>query len=225
MDILKRKYFSWHLASSMVIVTTIGLTCQFLWFPTPFLQIDGTWFALLILAAVDITLGPLLTLLLVSSKKSTGELVVDMFVIVAIQISALSYGLMQIERERVWAIVHLDGAFNLVTKKEIPNLQLIAKQELPQYHGIYYAMVLNSDLPIHTETSNHPLLYSPERFQFITKQAMKSSEFPYQKLPTNVQEKYNTDYIFNVLAGKRHNAVLVLDNNMKLIDILLLPKK
>ncbi|NQY50962.1 MAG: hypothetical protein HRT50_18065, partial [Colwellia sp.] len=146
MDSLKRKFFSWHITTSLIVVAFIALYCQFIWFPAPFLQVDGTWFALLIIAAVDITLGPLLTLLLVSSKKSARDLVVDMSVIVVIQISALGYGLSQIEQERTWAIVHLDGVFNLVAKKEIAKLQLIAKQELPQYQGIYYAMVVNSDL-------------------------------------------------------------------------------
>ena len=85
-------------------------------------------------------------------------------------------------------------------------------------------MVLNSDLPAHSKASNRPLLYSPERFSPITKQAMERSSFPYQNLPLSIQNKYNTDYTFKVLVGKSRHAVLVLNNNMKLIDILLLPK-
>ncbi|PKI13053.1 hypothetical protein CXF71_20350 [Colwellia sp. 12G3] len=209
----------------MIVVAIIALFCQFLWFPAPFLQIDGTWFALLILATVDITLGPLLTLLLVSSKKSIRDLTLDMSVILVIQISALGYGLTQIEQERTYAIVHLDGVFNLVAKKEIAKLQLIAKQRLPKYQGIYYAMVVNSDLPSHTTTSKRPLLYSPERFKLISKKSMKGSQFPYQKLPADVKEQYNENYIFKLLAGKNRHGLLVFNNDLKLIDILLLPKQ
>jgi hypothetical protein len=72
--------------------------CQYLWFPTPFLRLDGTWRALLTLATVDIVIGPLLTLILVSAKKSKRELYIDMLVILTVQPSALGYGLMQIEQ-------------------------------------------------------------------------------------------------------------------------------
>jgi hypothetical protein len=126
------------------MVLTLGIVCQYLWFPTPFLRLDGTWRALLTLATVDIVIGPLLTLILVSAKKSKRELYIDMLVILTVQPSALGYGLMQIEQERVLAIVHLDSMFNLIPKKEICAEQLSVDYTLPTYNSIYYAMVLNS---------------------------------------------------------------------------------
>ncbi len=224
MDSLKLKFFLLHLTTSLVVVIGITLTCQFLWFPTPFLQIDGTWIALLTLAGVDITLGPILTLLLVSSKKSKHELLTDMLIIITIQISALGYGLMKIEQEQVWAIVHLDGAFNIVAKKEISGLQLTAQLQRSQYNGIYYAMLLNSDITEHIKTSSHPFLFSPDKYHQLAKEQLIITSFSYNNLPLYIKEKYDQKFIFKVLVGKKRNAIVVLTNNMQVIDILLLPE-
>lgn len=223
MPSIKRKYFLFHLTLSVLIVLAISLICQYLWFPSPFIFIDGTWVALLILAAVDITLGPLLTLLLIHQRKSKKEIFVDLFVIGILQISALIYGLVQIEKEQVLAIVHSDGAFNLVPKKELNANELSFLEKLPQFRGIYYGMVLNSDLLQHSKTSSKPLIYSPDMFQSVTKNEILISVFPYQKLPALIKEKYSSKYIFKGLAGKKQNAVIVFTENMELIDILLLP--
>ena len=223
MDVLKRRYFIWHLISSLSVISFISFICLTFWFPEPFLSIDGTWIALLILATVDIILGPLLTLLLVTTKKSPRERLLDMLVIVVLQITALVYGLVQIEQERVWAIIHLDGVFNLVTKKEINYKDLSAQLNLPQYKGVYYAMVLNSDLPSHSILTNKPLLYSPKMFLPITKQQMATG-FNYKNLPQYIKDKYNKEYIFKTLVGKKRNGVLIINSNMHLVDILLLPQ-
>lgn len=66
MDKLKLLFFKWHLFLSFSVVFLIIFICQFVWFPSPFLMLDGTWIAILILASIDIILGSLLTLLLIS---------------------------------------------------------------------------------------------------------------------------------------------------------------
>ena len=220
MDPLKLKFFSYHLSSSLVIVILLTILCQFYWFPSPFLSLDGTWIALAILATVDVIIGPLLTFLLVSTKKSKRELVFDMFIILIIQVTALSYGLFKIEQERVWAIIHLDGVFNLVPKKEVADYYLDTKQSFPQYKGIYYAMVLNSEISEHRQYSSKPLMYSPERFHTLTARNMKTQAIPYKELPIRITNTYNSNYIFKALVGKKENAIIVLNSNMFIIDII-----
>ena len=120
MDLRKKEYFIKHLLGSITTVLIISITCLWLWFPSPFILLDGTWIALLILAGVDITLGPLLTLMLVSSKKSIHAIVVDMTLILTLQIGALAYGFIQIEQQRVVALVHFTNAFHIVAKISCP---------------------------------------------------------------------------------------------------------
>ncbi|XQW84405.1 hypothetical protein ACOYR1_14870 [Thalassotalea piscium] len=223
MSPIKIKYFKSHLIISLLIVLTISIICQFLWFPSPFLFIDGTWIALLILATVDIILGPSLTFLLINSVKSKKAILVDIFVITILQLSALTYGLLQIEKERVVALVHSNGAFSLVPKKELNNNDYAYLHKLPQYQGIYYAMVLDSDLVEHSKGNTKPLLYSPASYKKLNKNITSHTQYPYEKLPIDIQKMYSSDYIFKVLAGKKENAILVFTNNMVLIDIILLP--
>ncbi|RHW76697.1 hypothetical protein [Colwellia sp. RSH04] len=220
MDSLKRKFFIYHLSVSIITVILLSSICQFYWFPSPFLLLDGTWIALLTLALVDIIIGPLLTLLLVSSKKSSKEIIFDMVVIITIQVSALSYGLIKIEQERVWAIVHLDGVFNLAPKKEILINYQNMEQELPKFKGIYYAMVLNSEMLLHSQSKNStkPLMYSPERYHPINNNILATA-IPYRNLPREIQKQYNEQYRFKLLIGKRMNAVIILSKELEIIDI------
>jgi hypothetical protein len=224
MTSIKIKYFKYHLTISLLVVLTLSVICQFFWFPMPFLFIDGTWVALLIIAAVDIVLGPLLTLLLIKQDKSRKERLVDLSVIAILQLSALVYGLSQIEQERVVALVHSEGAFNLVPKKELAESEIAYLKDFPQYHGIYYAMVVSTDLVAHATTSNSkPFIYSPLMYRELNQKEILNTPYLYTKLPKKIKEKYNKQYIFKGLAGKKQNAVLVLTQEMTLIDIMLLP--
>jgi hypothetical protein len=223
MTSLKTKYFKYHLAFSSLVIISISATCQLLWFPAPFIFIDGTWIALLILAIVDITLGPLLTLLLINETKSKQAILVDIFVIGVLQLSALVYGLVQIEQERVVALVHSNGAFSLVPKKELSDNDYEYLIKLPQYQGIYYAMVVDSDLVEHSKGNSKPLLYTPAWYKELNKSITSYTQYPYEKLPVTIKEAYSSSYIFKGLAGKRENAILVFNNDMRLINIVLLP--
>jgi hypothetical protein len=226
MDTLKKSAFKLHLSLSIIVILLISGICKWLWYPSPLLWVDGTWVALFILAAVDITLGPLLTLLLVSSKKSKKELVLDGIIILSIQISALFYGLYQIEKERIWGIVHMDDVFHLVAKKELNSHQLDTSYPLPKYNSIHYGMVLNADLATHFQDSVQPLMYSPEKYRALNKAYIEATSFPQENVPLALKEKYAYDkYIFKGLAGKQRDAVVVLNNEMLIVEIALLPAK
>jgi hypothetical protein len=229
MDSLKLRYFKWHLATSLIVVILISLICQWLWFPSPFLLLDGTWIALLILGCVDITLGPLLTLLLVSSKKKKRELTIDIIAIGLIQISALTYGLKQIEQERVVALVHFENIFHAVTKKDIVSSQESELSKLGNYKGMIYAQIDYNEVAKHYSNSTVPALYSSYLYLPASIQTIKSAPFPLDKVPEDIKSRYDSSYTFKSLAGKKRNAVIVLieDSNtstMAIVDILPLPE-
>jgi hypothetical protein len=229
MDPLKKRFFRYHLTASLIIILLVSAICQFLWFPQPFLQLDGTWMALMMLAGVDIIIGPLLTLLLVSSKKSKRELSLDMAVIVIIQISALTYGLMQIEKERLIALVHYDGVFHLVPKKVLTaplnNTKVIP--ELSLYQGIPLVMISEKTANKYSkETKNNelPFLYSLDNYQALAIEELNKPTFDYKNLPEAIAKRYGQEYIFKGITGKRRSAVIVFNQDMLIADIQLLPK-
>ncbi len=97
------KFFLGHLSISAIIaVCTLLLIFRF-WYPVPLYSAVGVTKIFLILLAVDMSLGPLLTLIIAAPSKSRRALRFDLFIIGLVQLSALMYGIYKIELGRpIW---------------------------------------------------------------------------------------------------------------------------
>lgn len=80
-----------HLALSAVVVGAFLALVISVWYPPPLLQGAGGMRLVLIVAAVDLVAGPLITLLIY--KRGKPGLAFDLTVIALLQASALAYGL------------------------------------------------------------------------------------------------------------------------------------
>jgi len=89
----------------------------FVWYPTPYFEINGGWKVLRILAGVDVVLGPLLTLIVFKPGKPS--LKFDMSCIVLMQLGALIYGGATIYQQRPEFIVFGIDRFTTVTAAEV----------------------------------------------------------------------------------------------------------
>ena len=116
------KAFFIHLAiSALIAIMVIGMTF-FIWYPTPLHTAAGVTKIFLILLAVDVVLGPLLTLLVYKVGKKT--LIMDLTVIVVLQVSALAYGLFTVAEGRpAWLVFAVDR-FDLVRVLDIDERKL-----------------------------------------------------------------------------------------------------
>ncbi|GAA0814915.1 hypothetical protein GCM10009111_12510 [Colwellia asteriadis] len=217
MNKVKAKYFYWHLAISTLIVSSISLVSIYIWFPKPFLILDGTWFAILTLAVVDIVLGPLITFVLINTKKSKLERTFDMLVIISMQGTALTYGLNQIYNERPFAIIYANSMFHQIPVKEINENYLNTKLPLPTYNFIYYGMVNETSHDL--DLTYLPLLYSANNYQKLTSKILQDDNFDYDNLPNSIKKKYTKSHHFKVLAGKNRIGVVVLNHSLTIIDI------
>lgn len=79
-----------HLAISLVIFLILLYFIVVHWYPQPLFGSDGGWQGIRLIAAVDIVLGPLLTLIVF--RKNKPRLKLDMSIIAAIQVGALISG-------------------------------------------------------------------------------------------------------------------------------------
>lgn len=94
----------------------IGLVF-FIWYPAPFAKAVGVTHIFLMMLAIDVIVGPVLGLFVYKEGKKS--LKFDLTIIIAIQISALLYGIYSIEQGRpVWIVYSVDR-FELVRKNEI----------------------------------------------------------------------------------------------------------
>jgi hypothetical protein len=108
-----------HLAISALIVLSLGAVLSLTWYPPAYVQAVGGLGLIAILVAVDVTIGPLLTLIVWDVKKRS--LRFDMAVIAMLQISALSYGLYAIFWARPVYVVFATDRFELVAAADIPE--------------------------------------------------------------------------------------------------------
>lgn len=109
--------FLTHLAIS---ATILGATCGvifFVWYPAPYFGMKGAWDVLRVLIAVEIIVGPLLTLILFRPRKR--GLAVDVAMIGMIQLSALLYGTVAIFQERPYYTVFAVDRIEVLTKRDV----------------------------------------------------------------------------------------------------------
>ena len=91
----------------------VGILLWF-WYPNPYFSASGGWQGLRLVAAVDLVLGPLITLVIFNPQKSRRELGIDIGVVVLIQMTALVWGIKAVYEQRPVAVVFLDTSFYTV---------------------------------------------------------------------------------------------------------------
>lgn len=108
------RYFLTHLFISTIIACLSLYLVFYIWYPQPFDIALGVGQVIIIMLAIDVVLGPLLTLIL--AKEGKKGLKFDLIVIGIIQVSALFYGLYSVEKGRpVWVAFDYNR-FELVQK-------------------------------------------------------------------------------------------------------------
>jgi hypothetical protein len=80
------------LAGCVLVAAVVAAVVLLVWYPWPYRIVSGGESLLLLVMAVDIVMGPLITLVIFDVRKPIAELRRDMSIIVVLQIAALAYG-------------------------------------------------------------------------------------------------------------------------------------
>jgi hypothetical protein len=113
-----------HLTISLVLAAAIAALLYFLWFPSPYFIAAGANKLIILLMGVDIGIGPLLTLLVVTPRKSRKLLKLDLSVIALMQAIAFAYGVHVIAAARpVFVVVAVDRLV-LVSAEDLDDADL-----------------------------------------------------------------------------------------------------
>lgn len=122
-----------HFLGSVLIACLAAVVVLLLWYPYPYGELSGGRKLFLLLIAVDVVCGPLLTLVLFNPRKSRKEFVVDMSLVVFIQLVALSYGLHTAYQARPLFLVHEVDRFRVVGMSDYGGVDVSAEiSKLPQ---------------------------------------------------------------------------------------------
>jgi len=111
-----------HLGISAIVIAIFFSIVFFIWYPAPYFSIEGTYNVIVILIAVDLVLGPLLTLIVFKPGKPS--LKFDLSVIVLIQLSALIYGANTIYSERPYFVAFAIDRFTVIAASDVKNMDL-----------------------------------------------------------------------------------------------------
>ena len=121
-----------HLAVSLAVAALAALLVFFVWYPYPYREISGGRELFLLVVAVDVVMGPLMTLAVFNLAKPRKELRRDLAVIGLLQLAALVYGVwtvavarpvhlvFEIDRFRVVHAIDVEPA---LLKRVAPTLQ------------------------------------------------------------------------------------------------------
>lgn len=108
-----------HLALSAVAFCVVLYFIVVDWYPQLWFAIDGGWQGVRIMIAVDLVLGPTLTLIIFNPAKSRRALVFDLSLIGLTQICAFAWGVYAVHAQRPVAISYWDGAFHSFEERSL----------------------------------------------------------------------------------------------------------
>ena len=144
-----------YLSISFFIALLVVSLVFFIWYPSPLANAVGVTHIFLMLIAIDVVVGPILGFIVYKEGKKS--LKFDIAVIIALQVSALCYGVYSIEQGRpAWLAYYVDR-FQLIRNNEIidKNIGKALSQYQnpswfkPQYVGVEFAQdkqIRNDDI-------------------------------------------------------------------------------
>lgn len=153
------KAFSLHLIISTAIAASVVALMLLLWYRPPFFSALGGQHVLLVLLGVDVTVGPLFTLLIFNSLKSRRALTFDLSVIAILQAAALVYGMSVVFQARPVFMVFSRDSFDLVTANMLSK-EDIAKAKNPEYRSLPLTgpVYVYSEMPADIKERNEVVL-------------------------------------------------------------------
>ena len=137
-----------HLLLSAAIAGAVLIFMLTLWYPWPLFEVAGGSGLIFILVGVDVTLGPLITLIIFKAGKK--GLKFDLTVIASLQLAALAYGVHTMFLARPVYLVFTVDRFELVTAKDLDpqDLTKVTREQfkrVPLGSPRYIAVVSPSD--------------------------------------------------------------------------------
>lgn len=126
--------FAVHLGISLAIFAVLAYLVLAVWYPDLFFTTDGGWQGMRIIIAVDLVLGPLLTLIVYKHGKP--GLKFDLACIGTFQAVCLIAGTWLVYSERPLAIIYVDGQFASVSRETYLDAD-VPVPDFDAYPGAY----------------------------------------------------------------------------------------
>ena len=232
-----------HLCISIAIFVGLMWMIVFHWYPGPYFTYDGGWRGTMIIIAVDLVLGPALTLIVLDPRKSLSKTRFDLSVIALIQFAALAWGVHVVEGQRPAVIGCFNGAFNPVTAQVLrdqgasANTSLALSAERPPL--VYAALPDRGDVLERAKQMsqksglmpyNHPDLHVPLAPN-LSQVAARQEDVEWLAAPRphfeaelraflDARGARLEDYVYVPFNGRYGRVVFALDQEARLAGVL-----
>jgi hypothetical protein len=135
------RLFQLHLVASATVLSVVLGSLYLGWYHWPGWYLAKAVPVILVLAGVDLALGPLLTLIIANPTKNRRELTRDIAIIAAVQLLALGYGSVQLWSGRPLYYVFSNGILQLVQAYDVdPQDAMLARSESSEFAPHWYSL-------------------------------------------------------------------------------------
>ena len=233
------KAFAYHLGTS-IFMALVGLYIVFMvWHPAPLAKAVGVTHIFIMMLAIDVILGPLLTFIVARQGKKS--LKFDLAIVIILQLAAFTYGIYNIAISRPVYIAFDTIRFEVVQANNIPVESL--EQASAPYNRLGWGQPKfvavkptktieqkNDRLFVELETgiapSMQPNLYEPINNQWsLITQKSNSLDTLYTNNPRvsvdNIINKYPSAIAWLPLKAYEQNMVVLIseDNVVDILDL------
>ena len=115
-----------HSLCSVLVATLAAWTVFGVWYAYPYRELSGGRELFLLVIAVDVVCGPLLTFVLFNPKKPRKELWMDLGLVALIQLAALGYGIWTVWQARPLYLVHEVDRYKVISALDVEAKDLEA---------------------------------------------------------------------------------------------------
>ena len=123
-----------HLLCSVMVALLAAALVFGLWYPYPYGEMSGGRQLFLLVVAVDVVCGPLLTMVIFNPVKSRAELLRDLGLVALIQFGALGYGLYTVWQARPLFLVQEIDRFKVIAGPVLDDAAVAALPAALQPH-------------------------------------------------------------------------------------------
>lgn len=121
-----------HAALSAFVASCAAILVLGIWYPWPYSELSGGQELFLLVVAVDVVCGPVLTAVLYNPQKPRVELIRDLTLVGVVQLIALVYGIWTVWQVRPLYLVHEVDRFKVISAQAVPAAELLALPETLQ---------------------------------------------------------------------------------------------
>ena len=194
---IKLKATAIHFFISLAVFLVLAGLVYFVWYPQPYFSVDGGWQGIRIIAAVDLVLGPMMTLVIFNIKKPRKEIITDLTIIAVIQLSALSYGVIVTYNQRPVAVI-LNDPLAISTVAEIYGDSLKSLDDLQNYSD-EKPPIIAMEIPLNRQALDEVMRL--EKDQGLMEHAQQQLYLPRQQLAGFIEKSQAT---MTAILGQRH---------------------